>query len=232
MRDPRESHMWGAVASVPEPEPEDDELFYELSRQINAVKNTIKVLSLTRDDREPRSHDVEIFGRGFAHPRLWEHYADNHRGVCLCLEKETFVRMLCRDLVAQGDLKYGDVEYEDGPIAREALHFDLPTVRSGGVKVAIDEHLAAHHQELFFRKARDWQSEMEYRVVLTTDHPRPVYVNIGQSLKNVVLGVGVPWVYVSALNDLCGPSQIELFQVRWMNGRPDLLPPPMGRIRD
>ncbi len=225
MRDPRESHMWGAAASVPEPAPEDDELFYELSQRMNDVKSTIKVLSLTRDDDPAlRSQEHKMFGRGFAHPRLWEQYAENHRGVCLCLEQKSLVRVVKEELGAQGKVTCRAVTYEDGPIAHEALHFDLPEVRSGGVNDAVREHLEKHHEELFFRKARDWESEMEYRVVVATHHPRYLYMNISQALKWVILGAAVPPTYFPAVEALCRRFKVEIAQLCWFNGGPQLLP--------
>ena len=224
MRDPRESHMWGAGASVPEPTPEDDELFYELSEHVNLVKSTIKVLSMTHDDPNTRSPETRIFGRGFAHPRLWEHYASNHRGFCLCLDKTSFINQINKDLASAGQLEVGEVDYKDGAIAKEALHFNLDDVRGPGVRDAVAGHLAAHHRELFFKKAVDWQTEAEFRIVLRTDHSEPVYVSIGQALRYVVLGARVPAVYIPALSQLCSPIAATLLHIRWLNGSPDLYP--------
>jgi DUF2971 family protein len=99
MRDPRESHDWSVTGGGYEPAAytdqdklEDVHRWVEFNRGINELKSHVKVLSLTHDD--PGERDATEFGRGFAHPRLWEQYADDHRGVCLCFDSEKLIDRL------------------------------------------------------------------------------------------------------------------------------------------
>src|SRR4051812_6568338 len=94
MRDPRESKHWGYEAPRAASMELHDEIvrFGELQRLAEQLKDRVKVLSLTEDDRLDRDEGGAVFGRGFAHPRLWEHYADDHRGVCLCFDRKELTR--------------------------------------------------------------------------------------------------------------------------------------------
>src|SRR5690242_13384143 len=93
MRDPRESKPWGYEAPTDPFVDLRDEVgrFSEMIRAAQELKGRVKVLSLTEDNlSEP--DESAVFGRGFAHPRLWEHYADNHSGVCLCFDRQALIR--------------------------------------------------------------------------------------------------------------------------------------------
>jgi Protein of unknown function (DUF2971) len=229
MRDPRESHDWGLSASTYGGADVDDaRRFVEFQREMSELKSRVKILSLTAEDpgldTGGRDHRSEVFGRGFAHASLWEHYADNHRGVCLCLEHERLSELMREKLDHGGTLSEGFVEYEDGEIAPAAMHFILDEVRQHGVSAAVEEHVKKHLRELFFKKLADWDSEAEYRYVLQTADSDPVFVDVGGALRAVILGAAVPPVYLPALAELCDPSGIEIFQIYWLNGRPRLTP--------
>jgi hypothetical protein len=223
MRDPRESHRWGIAATIQEAAPDDDQLFAEVNRAVNVIKQRIRLLSLTRDDLRPRERTFEIFGRGFAHPRLWEHYGNNHRGVCLCLEEEALISVMTGELEGKGHLEHRAVEYKDGQIVSEALHVDLLDVRARGVEAFIAAHVEQHLDELFFKKVCDWQSEMEYRFLLKVDDDADVLVDVSRALKHIVIGANVPDVYLPALAALCEPHGVELWTIQWLNGRPHVL---------
>jgi len=110
----------------------------------------------------------------------------------------------------------------------------LPTTRPRGRSIVInhfrdqpaqeilDEHVKAHLRELFFTKLKDWESEMEYRLVLPTDDVLPVFVDIRKSLRAVVLGERVSDAYLPSLAKLCGGQTVEIFKIRWPNGYPRL----------
>jgi hypothetical protein len=123
MRDPRESKELNPVASGPA-SLEATRRFAKLHADSRQVKRRVKVLCLTRDD--PRNPDGEdaIFGRGFAHPRLWEQYADNHRGICLCFDREKLVRLLSVEVRGRREpLFHGPVVYRDGRVSLEEYTF-------------------------------------------------------------------------------------------------------------
>jgi Protein of unknown function (DUF2971) len=225
MRDPRESHAWlGSAGKYGSKLPNEDELFFEFSEHLMSQKPFFKVMSLTRDDRRPPPN--EIFGRGFARPRLWEQYGGNHRGVCLCFDRDALIQCLEPELQKVGELHHGDVVYEDEPIAHHVLYFDMNEAAKRGISALVDELLRTHADELFFKKLCDWSTEYEYRFVVRTKSHDPIVVSIAPALRGIVLGELVSSSYFPAVRALCDPHGIAITQLRWVNGRPIPLPLP------
>jgi hypothetical protein len=227
MRDPRESQLLGlegVVAWTPDDQAERDMItqFAELSRQAHDVKDRVKVLSLTHDDPSERDDLSSVFGRGFAHPRLWEQYADSHRGVCLCLDRDTLISRATHNVRHRGHLTHDAVTYVDAELAPEARSIILADVRDRAAGETLDEHLRTHVRQLFFTKLKDWSTEMEYRLVLVTDDDLPVLVGIRNVVRAIVLGEQVSDAYLPAFAKPCSEQTVALFKIRWPNGRPRL----------
>lgn len=226
MRDPRESGNWGFEATVSDLDAREEiRAFVELQQLARDLKDRVKVLSMTRDDPSGRDDASAIFGRGFAHPRLWEHYADDHRGVCLCFDSETLTGMVEHEAARHGELRHGAVRYVDAEIAVEARRFLIEKVREKAPREVLREHVHEHLDELFFTKLKDWETESEYRFVLQTDHLEPVLAYVRNSLRAVIVGNEVSHSYLPSLVDLCDPVSVELWQIRWQEARPRLQDP-------
>lgn len=226
MRDPRESRNWGFEATVSDLDAlEEIEAFVELQQLARDLKDRVKVLSMTQDELTGRDEASSIFGRGFAHPRLWEHYADGHRGVCLCFDKETLTGMVAHEAARHGELHHGAVRYVDAEIAIEARRFLIEKVKEKAPQEVLREHVQEHLDELFFTKLRDWATESEYRFVLQTDHVEPVLTYVRNSLRAVIVGDEVSHSYLPSLVEFCDPLSVEVWQIRWQEARPRLQDP-------
>jgi Protein of unknown function (DUF2971) len=225
MRDPRESQLLGiegVVGWIADETTIREELahFADLDRRARSVKDRVKVLALTRDDLSDR--DDAVFGRGFAHPRLWEHYAEEHRGVCLVLDRAALIESATHDLRRKGDLTHRKVKYVDSELAREAREVIMNDVRDQPASQALDEHLKKYAPEIFFTKLKDWASEMEYRLVLATANVEPAYVGIRGALRAIILGEQASDVYLPSLIESCREERVEIYKIRWPYGRPRL----------
>jgi hypothetical protein len=187
------------------------------------LKERVKVLCLTEDDRLERDEETAVFGRGFAHPRLWEHYADDHRGVCLCFDRDTLCRMVAEGIA--GDVHHGPVTYVDRDIAPAALRLLLERTRGLPAEDAIRAHFEEHRDEFFFTKLRDWETEVEYRFVTLTGDEGPILVPIRNSLRAVIIGEEVDTHYLPALSQLCDDAGVEIHRIRWQHGRPRMIDP-------
>jgi len=57
------------------------------------MKGSAFVLCFTRDDPNLRpGRRAHLYGRGYAHPSMWDRYAGGHSGVCLALDIDTLGR--------------------------------------------------------------------------------------------------------------------------------------------
>jgi hypothetical protein len=225
MRDPRESSDWSITGGgYGEHDRDDLRNWGEFTRAVNELKGFVKVLSLTRDDPAASAAD---FGRGYAHPRLWEQYADKHRGVCLCFNAETLTDRLTTRLAEYGEPHHREVSYVDGPIASEALFVIVKELRDRGVTDAALNHLRKNIDELFFTKLTDWATEVEYRfvVVAQSDRLDPILVRVKPALCAVILGADDgSRFYEPAFAKICDPVGVEIFYMQWIHGSPHLAP--------
>lgn len=229
MRDPRESRTWAitgtgyqAMEVNPDSLREDTFRWVDFNGALHERKNFINVLSLTRDDPAERKTSSAPFGRGFAHPRLWEQYADNHHGVCLCFDLASLIDELAVSLAEVGRVDHGPVVYEDAVIAAEALTVTMNELRERGVEAAVSNHVRAHIAELFFTKLKDWETEMEYRFVVETDDTEPILASVRRSLRAVILGEAVSPFYQPAFTVLCDPTNTAVLRMNWNHAKPHL----------
>jgi hypothetical protein len=189
MRDPRESKRWGLESRIKGLSERDDiHMFAEMSRLAERLKDTVKILSLTQDDPSERPTETAIFGSGLCHPRLWEHYAEAHRGLCVCLDRERLTEMLTHNLASLGEVHHGPVRYADGEMAPEARRLLLDEARTHGSEEALRAHVARHAGELFFTKLLDWETECEYRFVVYTNDAEPAFTTVRNAVRAVVIG--------------------------------------------
>jgi hypothetical protein len=216
MRDPRESQVWPVAASFYGDGPAGAEpLFWDINRRVNAVKDTCRVMSLTQDDL---TRDAgERWGRGFARPRLWEQYAEVHRGVCLCFDRNTLAAIASSRLTQLGRLEHGPVTYRDRPAPLTVL---LDAATADNAEALAQDVLDKSFSEVFFQKATDWESEHEYRFVLRTSVEEDTFLPLHPSLRHVILGWRTPAPYLPSLKALCEPFGIQIWRLTWWDGRP------------
>jgi hypothetical protein len=221
MRDPRET-LWAFAASF---WGEDEGFFESLSnahRRLDELKSSVRLISLTWDRASEDSETDPRFGRGYAHPRLWEQYADDHTGVCLCFSIPELLEAVNRAISGAGGQfsEHGEVMYRDREIGRRASNIDLNAVARVGLDEVLLDLFEVHQHDLFFTKLRDWGSEMEYRFLTYWDDPGELYVDVSSTLKAVVAGHAVRAQYGPTLRALCDPEDIVLARMHWQNGLP------------
>lgn len=216
MRDPLESkeraeHLftpasWSAVAV---------EKLRALERE--ALVNT-KILSLTVDRPEDpgvsRAH-----AWGYARPRMWEQYAENHRGVCLVFDRTDLHGWALGHLeainpTASGEIIYSDLPLDGYPNARRLDATTLTDRGGGDTARGYRAHLLENAEELFFRKVEDWSSEREFRYVLLDDDDDEVTVPF-ERLRAVILGERFPAWQLPGAAALCETADALLLKMAW-----------------
>ena len=99
MRDPLEAKD-RYIGMKPSPEFDWRRMLEDANLDVNerlndVVKHEFKLLSLTAD--RSGSEDGQ-FGRGYARPRMWDQYAEGHRGVCLMFSEQELTETISRQL--------------------------------------------------------------------------------------------------------------------------------------
>jgi hypothetical protein len=120
---------------------------------------------------------------GFNLPRMWFQYGENHKGVCLQIDKKKFIAEN-EDLINRDLTFFKEIEYTNKNkypfINFKEIEDDSDSYLKGFIK--------ANHRHLYFQKNRDWETEHEVRLIQfsATD----TYYSIKESLNNVILGLG------------------------------------------
>lgn len=216
MRDPIENKDWVQVLLPPPMWSIDDMRRFEATAR--RVIYETKILSFTVDSPEPGRRPE--YSRGYARPRMWEQYADNHSGVCLVFDLASLKARIEVEVARfrramSGLVIYSDLPLEDHEAARSLDPTDLVVTGQGEYERGLDMHIDEHAQELFFRKITDWGAESEYRFIVMDRGSGEVMLDFGDSLRAVVLGENFPAWQIPAAAELCRVSRIDLKQIRW-----------------
>lgn len=239
LRDPLEYKEWsfgdfaGGYWSANLSDPDALALLADATEKLNGLRKQIKVLALTVD---PPGYGDEVkdqlFGRGYASARMWEHYADNHAGVCLLFEREEFDRAM-KEQLGQGfsappgldqTLFQGEVEYTTSGWAGAAGARGLSLSEESTDAETIGRHFQAHSHEMLFLKTRDWATEYEYRYAAATPGEAYDYVDFGESLHTVIVGERFPMWQACGAIDLCAEAGAEPKQLAWIKEGPFVVP--------
>jgi hypothetical protein len=216
-------------------------------KAINAVRDAsrrlqrfTKVLSFTHD-APPVPEETygmvwaDAYGRGYARPRMWEQYGDNHRGVCLAFDRELLYRGLMAPLKGLGSTFAGAIDYSvehftQHSRVRSLYAHEVLALGAGSYDLGMRRHVERHIFDLFFTKLPDWESEREYRyVVLAEDEDRNP-VSFGDALRAVIVGESFPDSGLHVAQTVCANAGAELGKVRWGPFPPEVFDPFEGPV--
>jgi hypothetical protein len=218
MRDPVESkHILPSIAVRGTGE-EADRAVDEVYGLLRAARDRMRLVSFTLD--------AEVGGRfpGFdacwSRPRMWEQYSDDHRGACLLFNRPALDRAIGEEWPSER-IYSGDVGYTREGIASVGRTFiDDRMFDEKERAQGVADYIAAHRDAYFFRKSDDFASEYEYRVVRADVSDEYAFINYGDALVGVVLGLHFPdWQVPGAVKE-CSDIGVKLGRMFWVNGRP------------
>ena len=124
-----------------------------------------------------QNYEIEGYGQeGTNHPAMWAHYADNSNGVCIVIDKETFIKKNQAILDAHFH-QFEDVEYSifNTP-GEEKINYEAKTP---------EEFIKNNWKGLFFLKHKDWENEDEHRLFIMDYDGK---FSIDGCIKYIVLG--------------------------------------------
>jgi hypothetical protein len=239
MNDPYESRPrypnLAIAEGVPELGPDHTHTMEEADR---LLRRGAKVACFTRDYELPDSVLNPSALRGYAHPALWAHYADDHRGVCLRFSRRALAERIHRELGPRGSVFEGAVDYPlEMPVRAQAMGLDVEQIHEFGLDVVVTRYIERYQRELFFVKHTDWAEEHEYRWVFVDPEPSPAYVTIAGALTGLVLGDAFPETRIDAVHRLAARFDLDVTRLhffnRWLHvwpvPEPAIGPPPVPR---
>lgn len=234
MRDPLENQRWRFTFAGYGPRDDarlatDLAEYDEFEQAANdSMRDRSFLLSLTIDTAPAPRKEQEPFCRGWARARMWEQYAENHRGVCLVFDREKLTRCFIEAAERIGAIaQYHQAVIYDGG----GMH--KPIIDRGELREPefFSRYVEDNSGSLFFTKTRDWETEHEYRFVsIAADDASPLVLSYGDSLEAVIAGDQLPaWEY-PAVEAACERAGARALKMKWKNWRPGLIPLPEERV--
>lgn len=224
--DPKEVKDWEFSLGTNQPDGLRGSRFLELSSEFSsALKDQTRVLCFSMDEG-PLSggHIQDVSLRGFARPRMWAQYAEDHNGVCLVFDKkklkEDFFKLQHSEnsaLLIDGPVVYRNRTHLFYP-TKNPFIIDCDLYESRGLKATLGDHVQRFYKELFFEKMTDWSAEREFRFILFTSFEGDVFLDISKSIRGVIVGESVAASEVKSI--LAHLRGVEVMRLDWINGSP------------
>jgi len=147
---------------------------------------------------------------GYEYSKMWAHYGDNHRGICLRIDKNEFLKENS-SIIDKSLLK--SITYNEFNVrSPQEKHKEVDHIKMR--KIGKDRYLKEIFRReyldyLFFTKDKEWESEREVRL-LHFGNPNGIeYCSIRNSLKEIHLGVDFVYNYLPSIKSLCPDVEIK-----------------------
>lgn len=145
--------------------------FWVMYRAGKYIKERCHILSFSQN------YDYDGWVQeGTNHPAMWAHYAENSKGVCIVIDKDTFIKKN-QAIFDRYFYKFENVEYD---------FFNTPNDDKINYNATTPEDFIKDNwKTLFFLKHKDWENECEHRLFVM-DYSGDF--SIDRCIKYIVLG--------------------------------------------
>ena len=180
---------------------------FELNEKYNKlIKEDCKVICFSQDYKNYQGCHLS---------KMWAHYGDNHKGICLEINKDKFIQENSQTIDETLFKKIIYTEY-DFLRRKRQLNINLVKVESEGEENYIRNKFRIDNIDaLFFTKNNEWESESETRLILFSNKILKEYCSIENSLEAVHLGVDFHNSYISAIRNLATNKYI--YQMKFLH---------------
>lgn len=224
--DPKESKTWEFSLGTNENRNLSNYSLSDLSKQLSdKIKDNCRVVCFCKDSGPLTGiHIHDISKRGFAKPRMWAQYGDNHKGICLAFDRvklEEKVAEACADAVR---FYRGNVTYKNRHLLPDFGEGDyminVDYVEKHGFETFWMTHLDQYRHRLLFEKMEDWKDENEFRFVAVFTKPTEVFIEIRDCLVGAVFGDAVDHDESEEVIKILLPTNVMMQGLQWKNCSP------------
>ena len=215
MNDPKENQPWAFGGRNIDykswyPESYNNDTHIEHQKKLGLeIKASCQALCFVKD--KPK--------KGYLNEIMWAHYAENHKGICIELDKDRFIQENTRLL---SDYAFESVNY--------GIHKRVSMIASNGTKrEEIDRIVKVNYKELFYKKSRDWKTENEVR--LLTFNSDQLFLSIKESLTGLYLGLSFPYNYLPSIDYLIDTKQTKVYELFYEDGKIKKMESVKGRLK-
>lgn len=196
--DPRENKSYNfAISSSPPSRVEFN--IWEINTKITKeIRKGTKMTCFSTDDG---------MIKGYGHSRMWALYGDNHKGLCLEIDEEEFLKENA-ELIKKGH--YDKIKYDNlNEIPSEIHSIDYNSLSPTKITKYLEQFKREKINFLFFRKNSEWESEKEKRLLLFSPQQEQEFCSIKKSLKRIIVGVDFNDNYLPSIRNLCPVIEIR-----------------------
>lgn len=226
MRDPLENKELHRLLRFVDGIEPDGLTLGEAQELVGEIRGQMRILCLTMDAKGYEDEQIQAFGRAYARARMWEQYADEHRGVCLAFSADCMANTFFNELKRFGAAACNPVRYTPGGFAvSPARLIDAGRLTAGDPAALLTKHITSHHEDLWSLKLSDWDSEYEYRFVVfvpTAPLHEPIHVPFADCLRAIVLGERFDPALLPRARELASELRVGLCRLEWDSGRPSI----------
>lgn len=153
----------------------------------------IKLICFSQDDNFNDVGSGAFSNKGYARPRMWAQYAENHKGVCLVFDKQKILNSFDSSFNTITHFS-GDVSYEPfiKLLSKEENYFAqiglTSNLRDKSIDEIVNQRIEKFHNFYFFSKHKDWQTEKEFRLVIKDKANTESFLKIDGALEYIILG--------------------------------------------
>lgn len=137
----------------------------------------------------------DVYGRGFALPRMWAQYAHNHNGVCFIFNKEKLIKKIesDRSFFWASSVNYADIvsTYHIKEKQVNSLYNKIKFDSNGNLLYLTEMKNNVFFKYNFFSKSADWSNEQEYRIIIyanSSGAERQKILPISDAIEGIVIG--------------------------------------------
>jgi hypothetical protein len=145
---------------------------------------------------------------GYFNEMMWAHYAENHRGICLELAVDVFIKENMNYL-SEKEYWFESVNYIDKK--KPKLHCEQGINKDE----AIQNFIKTNYKTLFFTKSEYWKKENEKRLVVLEKKPR--FFSIKKSLTGIYFGLTMPFELKPAIDRFINGDQTKEFELTFLD---------------
>lgn len=185
----------------------DKETYEKLDSEYSEIiLNNVKVLCVTGSFCNRQANNLKCY----LHPRMWAQYADNHDGAALIFDRSV---LECQIEKYVPNVVMGDIEYVRNFSLNEENYVEI--TQPLDFKSSIYNHIEKYVGTILFNKHADWASEDERRFVwINSEKPGYEFVNYGDALKAIVLGINAKSAeYLPVIRNIV--PELPVYQCAW-----------------
>jgi hypothetical protein len=160
------------------------------------IKSSSQIICFVKDVPE----------KGYLNEIMWAHYSNNHKGVCLELEKDQFLHENKEQI---RDSVFEPVIY--GQVRKPFIGWE-PNIDKN---LNIQRFVRTRYKDLFLSKSNYWERESEVRLIIFEQEQK--YLSIRGSLTGIYFGLQMLNQYRPAIDILINDKQTSLYNLYYEN---------------